>query len=155
MNFMISFVLGKVFIRFVLREVFVGHADMRANVQEFYHLLRYLHVEIEEKLVFLLVERADVILVILKERAFSVSRQERIPMHVAPVGMVGDTNVLHRHRRVVVGRDGERKRTVGRENGHAVAIRLLDKTLLAFDQTFVIAIQLLIPLHRAEISGRK
>ena len=47
-------------------------------------------------------------------------------MHVSPVGMVGDTDVLHRHRRVVVGGDGEGERSIRSGDNHTVAIRLLD-----------------------------
>ena len=56
----------------LLREVLVGNQNLRTDVEEFYHLLGCLHVEIEEELVFLLVEGADVVLVILEERALAV-----------------------------------------------------------------------------------
>lgn len=75
-------------------------------------------------------------------------------MHVAPVGMVGNANILHRQRSVVIGRNGEGKRTIGSRNDHTVAVSLLDKALMALYQAFLIAVQLLIPLHRTEIRGR-
>ena len=75
-------------------------------------------------------------------------------MHVAPVGMVGNANILHRQRSAVIGRNGEGKRTIGGRNDHTVAVSLLDKALMALYQALLIAVQLLIPLHRTEIRGR-
>ena len=75
-------------------------------------------------------------------------------MHVAPVGMVGNANILHRQRSAVISRNGERKRTIGGRDNHSVAVSLLDKTLMALYQALLIAVQLLIPLHRTEIRGR-
>ena len=75
-------------------------------------------------------------------------------MHVAPVGMVGNANILHRQRSAVIGRNGERKRTIGGRDNHSVAVSLLDKALMALYQALLIAVQLLIPLHRTEIRGR-
>ena len=128
---------------------------MRTNVEELYHLLRNLHVEIEEEVVFLLIERTDVVLVILEERTLTVCREKRIPMDMTPVGMVGDTNVLHRHRRIMIGGDGEGERTIGRGNHHAITVRLLDEALMTLYQALVVAVQLLIPLHRTKICGRE
>ena len=76
-------------------------------------------------------------------------------MHVAPVGVVGDADVLHRHRCVVARRDGEGERSVGGRNNHTVAISLLDKALVALYQALVVAVQFLVPLHRTKIGGRK
>lgn len=76
-------------------------------------------------------------------------------MHVAPVGVVGDADVLHRQGDVVIGGDGERKRAVGGRDEHAVTIGLLDKALVALYQAFIVAVQLLVPLDGAEICGRK
>ncbi len=121
-------------------------AYLRADVEKLYHLLSCLHVEIEEELVFLLVEGADVVLVILEERALAVGGKERIPVDVAPVGVVGDADVLHRQGGVVVGGDGERERAVGGGDEHAVTIGLLDKALVALYQAFIVAVQLLVPL---------
>ena len=76
-------------------------------------------------------------------------------MHVAPVGVVGDADVLHRQGDIVIGGDGERKRAVGGRDEHAVTIGLLDKALVALYQAFIVAVQLLVPLDGAEICGRK
>ena len=127
---------------------------MRTDVEQLYHLLHNFHIEIKEEFVFLLVKRADVVLIILEERTLTISREKRIPMHVAPVGMVGNANILHRQRSAVISRNGERKRTIGGRNDHTVAVSLLDKALMALYQAFLIAVQLLIPLHRTEIRGR-
>ena len=76
-------------------------------------------------------------------------------MDVAPVGVVGDADVFHRQRCVVVRWDGEREGAVGGRDDHTVAIGLLDKALVALYQAFIVAVQLLIPLDGAEICGRK
>ena len=76
-------------------------------------------------------------------------------MHVAPVGVVGDADVLHRQGDVVIGGDGERKRAVGGRDDHTVTIGLLDKALVALYQAFIVAVQLLIPLDGTEICGGK
>ena len=76
-------------------------------------------------------------------------------MDVAPVGVVGDADVLHRQGDVVIGGDGERERTVGGRDDHTVAIGLLDKALVALYQAFIVAVQLLIPLDGTEICGGK
>lgn len=76
-------------------------------------------------------------------------------MDVAPVGVVGDADVLHRQGDVVIGGNGERERTVGGRDDHTVAIGLLDKALVALYQAFIVAVQLLIPLDGTEICGGK
>ena len=76
-------------------------------------------------------------------------------MDMAPVGVVGDADVLHRQRCVVVRWDGEREGAVGGRDDHTVAIGLLDKALVALYQAFIVAVQLLIPLDGTEICGGK
>mgnify|MGYP000724248343 CR=1 FL=1 len=53
--------------------------------EELYHLLGSLHVEIEEELVFLFKEGADVVLIILEEWTLAIGGEERIPVDMAPV----------------------------------------------------------------------
>ena len=74
-------------------------------------------------------------------------------MNMAPVGVVGDADVFHRQRCIVVRGDGEREGAVGGWDEHAVAISLLDKALVALYQALVVAVQLLVPLNGAEIGG--
>ena len=143
------------FFQFFTLNIGFGDRNLRADVEELYHLRGCLHVEIEEELVFLLVEGADVILIILEERALAIGGKERIPVDVAPVGVVGDADVLHRQRDVVIGGDGEREGAVGGRDEHAVTIGLLDKALVALYQAFIVAVQLLVPLDGAEICGGK
>ena len=76
-------------------------------------------------------------------------------MHVAPIGVIGDADILHRQRDVVIGGDGEREGAVGGRDDHTVTIGLLDKALVALYQAFIVAVQLLVPLDGAEICGRK
>ena len=143
------------FFQFFTLNIGFGDRNLRADVEELYHLRGCLHVEIEEELVFLLVEGADVVLIILEERALAIGGEKRIPVDVAPVGVVGDADVLHRQGDVVIGGDGERERTVGGRDEHTVAIGLLDKALVALYQAFIVAVQLLVPLDGAEICGGK
>lgn len=60
------------FFQFLTLNIGFGNRNLRTDVEEFYHFLCSLHVEIEEELVFLLVEGADVVLVILEEWALAV-----------------------------------------------------------------------------------
>ena len=143
------------FFQFFTLNIGFGDRNLRTDVEEFYHLRGCLHVEIEEKLVFLFEEGADVVLIIFEERALSIGGKERIPVDVAPVGVVGDADVLHRQGNVVIGGDGEREGAVGGRDDHTVTIGLLDKALVALYQAFIVAVQLLIPLDGAEICGRK
>ena len=93
-------------------------------------------------------------MVILEERALAVGGEERIPVDMSPVGVVGNADVFHRQRCIMIRWDGERKRTIGGGNNHTVAIGLLDKALMALYQALVVAVQLLIPLDGTEICGR-
>ena len=143
------------FFQFFTLNIGFGDRNLRTDVEELYHLLCSFHVEIEEEFVFLFEEGADVVLIIFKERALAVGGEERIPVDVAPVGVVGDADGLHRQRWVVVRWDGEREGAVGGWDDHTVAIGLLDKALVALYQAFIVAVQLLIPLDGTEICGRK
>ena len=69
--------------------------------------------------------------------------------------MVCPMYLQHRHRRVLVGGDGEGVRSIRLGDNHTVAIRLLDEALMTLYQALVVAVQLLIPLHRTKIAGRK
>lgn len=56
----------------VARDVMLGEAEGGAYVEKFNHLVGYLEVEIEEKLILFLVEWAYVVLIVWKEGALSV-----------------------------------------------------------------------------------
>lgn len=80
-------------------------------------------------------------------------------MDVAPMSVVADTHVAHRRlrQRVAVGGHGhaQRLQAVGRGDDHPVAISLLHKVVMALYQAVGVAVELLIPLHGAEISAGK
>ena len=52
-------------------------------------------VEVEEVVPRPLKEGVEVIGIILEERALAIGGEKRIPVDVAPVGVVGDADVLH------------------------------------------------------------
>ena len=52
-------------------------------------------------------------------------------------------------------RYGESLWTIGCGNDHAVAVGLLDETLMPLYQTGLMPVKFLIPLYRTEISGGK
>lgn len=56
----------------VARDVMLGEAEGGAYVEKLNHLVGYLEVEIEEKLILFLVEWAYVVLIVWKEGALSV-----------------------------------------------------------------------------------
>ena len=56
----------------VARDVMLGEAEGGAYVEKFNHLVGYLKVEIEEKLILFLVKGTYVVLIVWKERALSV-----------------------------------------------------------------------------------
>ena len=57
-------------------------------------LLPYLLVEIDQKVVFALKERSDVICVILEERALAIGTLQGVPMNAPPLVVVADADVL-------------------------------------------------------------
>ena len=50
----------------------VSEREMGTDVEQLDHLVGYLHVEIKEKLVFLLKERTQVVLVVRKEWTLAI-----------------------------------------------------------------------------------
>lgn len=65
-------VVDEVSVHSVARDVMLGEAEGGAYVEKLNHLVGYLEVEIEEKLILFLVEWAYVILIVWEERALSV-----------------------------------------------------------------------------------
>ena len=72
----------------------VCEREMGTDVEQLDHLVGYLHVEIKEKLVFLLKERTQVVLVVRKEWTLAIGRGKGVPVYMAPVGMIGYANVF-------------------------------------------------------------
>ena len=138
-----------------LRFIMLGVDDCGLHIQQVTDQTAQFLVEVEEELVFLFEEGADVVLIILEEWTLAIGGEERIPVDMAPVGVVGDADIFHRQRCVMVRGDGEREGAVGGRDDHTVAIGLLDKALVALYQAFIVAVQLLIPLDGTEICGGK
>lgn len=61
-------------------------------------------------------------------------------MHMTPVSVVGNAYILHQHRCVVCGRDGECLQTIGSGYNHTVAIGLLDKVFVALYEACLTAL---------------
>lgn len=61
-------------------------------------------------------------------------------MHMTPVGVVGNSYILHQHRCVVCGRDSESLQTIGGGYNHTVAIGLLDKVFVTLYEACLTAL---------------
>ena len=67
---------------------------MRFNTYEVAYGAAYFFIEIQQKFVPLLEERAYIVLVVFEKRGGPVSRSDSIPMQMPPLSVVGDTNVF-------------------------------------------------------------
>lgn len=76
-------------------------------------------------------------------------------MEMAPGTMVADAYIAHLAFQAVIALDGNGKRlgTLRRGDDATVAVGLLDEVVVLLDIAKAIAIELLIPLYRAEIGG--
>ena len=71
-------------------------------------------VEVGQKLPLLFIERSKVISIILKERTLPVAALQSIPMQMAPVAVIADTDVTHQGMRCrLLNGDTKRKGTLG------------------------------------------
>ena len=71
-------------------------ADRLLNVQQRSDERHQILVEIGQKRPFLLVERCEIIGIILKERRLPVTALKRYPMPVSPIPMFADANISQR-----------------------------------------------------------
>ena len=114
----VGIVGGKTHIRFCLRDVWL-------NVKRLATFLYQSFIEVGEKSPRTLIERAEVVLEILKERGVEVRGFKRIPVLPLPICVGADADVLHdafpRHESAAVDRDGEVQRAIGRIDGTTVA----------------------------------
>ena len=69
---------------------------MRFKAYEVAYGVAYFFIEIQQKFVPLLEERAYIVLVVFEKRGGPVSRSDSIPMQMPPFSVVGDTNVFRR-----------------------------------------------------------
>ena len=75
---------------------------------------------------------------------------------MAPVAVVANTDITHldiSDRRIFY-RYRECLHAVGSRDDATVAVGLLDEIVAPFDETFIVTVQFLIPLHGSEICGR-
>ena len=63
------------------------------DIQEFAEFVGNGHVEVEQEFPLLLKERADIIYVVVKERAIPIGTHQGIPVQVAPVAVVTDADI--------------------------------------------------------------
>ena len=88
-------VIGGDFLLCIYQELFCP-AELRFNVHELTALEDECLVKIHEVIPFPFIERAEIILQILKERAVEIRSFECIPMLVLPIKMIGYLNILHK-----------------------------------------------------------
>ena len=69
---------------------------MRFKAYEVAYGAAYFFIEIQQKFVPLLEERAYIVLVVFEKRGGPVSRSDSVPMQMPPLSVVGDTNVFRR-----------------------------------------------------------
>ena len=107
--------------------IFRSADDMRIEIDKAADGLAQGFVIVQQELELLLVERSKVFLVVFKERAHVVGRDQSIPVELAPVPVVGDTDVFCQALDIVWfdDRNGERERTVRRSDDATVAVGLL------------------------------
>lgn len=128
----------------------LSELDVRLDVKEFAHLAGDVEIEVEEGFPMVFEKRADVVDVVVEERAVAIGTAERIPVFRAPFAMIADERLT-----VGIAMNGNRQRLRSLRGGDdaAVAIGLFDEVIAVFQQHTVVTMQLLIPLHGTEISG--
>ena len=133
----------------------VGPANVGLQVYQLAHRVAKGFVEIIEERVFLFVERAQVVLVIVEVRAGPVSRLQGCPVQVPPPPVVGDTDVFHEafgRGRLFRG-DGQGLRAFCRGDDAAVAVRLLGVMVMLFHIDMRVFVQFGVVLHWREVGG--
>ena len=66
------------------------------DIQEFAHFLCDGHVEIKEVFPVVIIERLQVVHVVIKEGAIAIGAHQSIPMQVAPVAMVTNADIRNK-----------------------------------------------------------
>ena len=114
-------------------------------------------VEVNQKLIFLLVEGTEVVFVVFKKGCVVVCRLDGVPVQVSPVAVVGDADVAHRafQRGGLHGGDGECQFAVRCGNGATVAVRLFHVVVVLLDKRLVVGKQFGVILYGSQIGGGK
>ena len=128
----------------------LSELDVGMDVEKFAHLAGDVEIEVEEVFPMVFEKGADVVDVVVEERAVAVGTAERIPVFRAPFAVIADERLT-----VGIAVNGNRQRLRSLRGGDdaAVAIGLFDEVIAVFQQHAVVAMQLLIPLHGTELSG--
>ena len=131
------------------------------DVDKFADFLSDCLVEVKQILIFLLEEQMQVVSVIFEKRTLAIGTLQGIPMDTSPLVVVADAEILDE---LAIGfwllaislmfyGNGECLHAIGSCNDAAVAIGLFLKGVVLLYETMVVAIQLLVPLYRAKVSG--
>ena len=145
-------VIHSAFLCLLLRYIVVGEGYVGRYVEKTAQATTDVHIEVVQVLPILLEKRFYVVGIIFKERRFAVGAFKRVPVNVAPVAVRTDCS-----RRISVFsflwlcRHAESLLPVWSGNEAAVAKSLLYKAVVLLYQNIVVAVQLLIPLHRTEV----
>ena len=132
-----------------------GVADGGVYVEQAAHRFADGLVEVAQVLPAALEEGAQVVGVILEEGRLAVGRHQGVPVQMAPVAVVADAHVAREQALPAVGAlhgHCERLQAVGRGYYASVAVGLLTVGVAALYEHAVVAAQLLVPLHGAEVS---
>ena len=143
----------------VCRDVFCpdivrGGLYDRTYVKKRAYGVGYVEIEIVQILPTAFEERKDVVGVIVEKRTLAVGRHYSVPVNVPPRAVVAYPDVAHKAFAALITLYGHRKGLRSSRRGYhaTVAVGLLHVVVVAFNQTPVIAVQLLKPLHRTEVS---
>ncbi len=134
-----------------------GTDDLRSQVDQVADEVLQGLVIIDQESVLLLVKRREVVGIIFEERTHVIGGDECVPMQMAPVPMVGDTDIAcqdFRCRRFFDGY-GQFLYAVGRSDPAAVAVGLFLVVLAGFELYRIEGIQFAIVADRRQIGGGK
>lgn len=133
--------------------IFISWCQSYSQADEATHQFGELHVEIVKERYLLLIEWPEVILVILEEGGVTIGRFQGIPMPMAPVPMIADTDVTHQTLAPCgfLGRDSECQKAIGISNQAAVAVGLLAVTVMCLNVCYICAAQLAVVLHWGQV----
>lgn len=136
----------------MLPDVFCSIFHLRMDVDEAANRLANRLVEVDEIVVLLLEERTDVVSIVFEERTLAIGRLQGIPVDAPPLVMVADAHISHLLLLTTyLYRYCQRLHPVGCGYDTTVAVGLLLVGVVLLDETMVVALEFLIPLHRAEV----
>lgn len=135
--------------------VYGTEAYFRMNVNHFTHDFSYFFVEIDQKTVFSIKERPEVVFVVVKEGAGAISRYDAVPVKMLPITVIGKLDISNGTFSVWIGFDGKRKchGPVGGSNGTAVPPGLLGVMFIDLQHHIVHPVHVPVILYRCKIGG--